>query len=89
MNLIIAINSTGQDQELRVAFDATLKDRNWKLNNEIPDAYIKSIDTNLSKTEIEKIIKADIDAAVEEAEWSEINYVFIISKQEPNFCKSS
>ena len=89
MNILIVINSNGQDEELRVAFDATLKDRNWVLNNDVPDAYTKSIDQTMSENEIKKIIEVDVNSAVEEAEWGEINYVSIISKHQPIYSKSS
>ncbi|MFC4232717.1 hypothetical protein ACFOW1_12510 [Parasediminibacterium paludis] len=82
-------NSNGQDEELRVAFDATLKDCNWVLNTDVPDAYTKSVDPTLSENQIKKIIEEDINSAVEEAEWGEINHVSIISKHQPVYSKST
>ena len=89
MNALIVINSNGQDQELGVAFEAEMKNRQWFANILVPSVFTRKFDKQISRNEIQKNIQMDINAAVIEAEWSEINFVFTLSNYEPVLGKSS
>ena len=77
MNLLVIINPKGQDLELGIEIDRVMKDHFWTLVKDFDYTYTKEVD-NEDFDDLVSGIKDDIDAAVTQAEWENVNFLFKI-----------
>jgi hypothetical protein len=88
MQILLVVNSSNQDQGLGVAFEAAIKEKKWQPVSTIPFTYSKSSGRLSETTDILKMVKADVNYAVLEAEWEKVDYLVQISDSKSRVFKT-
>jgi hypothetical protein len=82
MNLLVIIDSKNQDETLGIEIDRVMKQYHWIPIPGFPYVYTKEekIDTPDYLT---SMIQHDIGTAADQAEWSQVKYLYTISTGRP------
>ena len=87
MELLVIIDNFNQDLSLCGSIEAMMIGKGWEPNSGFTSAFTKTSGHN-SVEEIEKEIKADVDAATFESEWKDAKYLYLIGQHRPKFSVS-
>lgn len=73
--------------QLRIEIDRMMVESGWTASEEFSYAFTKEVESDYS--DIESGIKADVDAATEQAEWTDVKYLYVIGDEAPKFSVSA
>lgn len=83
MHAIIIVSSKDQDQSLSVAFQASMTEKGWESIQATAISFTKSFVADSDKDSIAAQIKQDVEEAAYDAEWTKVNYTFLVSSNSP------
>lgn len=77
MNLLVIINSKGQDIELGIEIDRVMSAHFWTPVRDFNFTYTKEVE-NEDIDDLTSGIKDDVETATTQAEWENVSYLFKI-----------
>ena len=77
MNLLVVINSKGQDIELGIEIDRVMNTHFWTPVKDFDFTYTKEVE-NKDIDDLISGIKDDVETAITQAEWEKASYLFKI-----------
>jgi len=86
MKTLVIFDTVAQDTSLAMEITREMEELGWVAFESFSYAFEKEIDGDYAA--IEADIQTNVDAATFEAEWENVNYLYVIGNEAPKFSVS-